>query len=293
MMAKDFVDRFRVRMGDEFRLKDFDPAGPDDLGLDKDSAKPRMEAALESLRALQERVYAEERWSVLVVLQGMDASGKDGLVEHVMSGINPQGCRVTSFKAPSSTELKHDFLWRSACALPERGMVSIFNRSHYEELLVVRVHRELLDKQMLPKRCVTEDLWSERFASVRAFETHLARSGTLVLKFFLNLSKKEQKKRFLARIDDASKNWKFGPGDIGERQHWDEYAHAYEDAIRHTATDDAPWHVVPADRKWLARLVVAETIVAALEKADPKYPAVDEATRTAMKDAEAMLESEG
>ena len=292
-MAKDFSSHFRIEKGDDFRLKDFDPAGPDEIGLDKDSAQPRLQAALERLRDLQERLYAEGRWALLVVLQGMDASGKDGIVEHVMSGVNPQGCRVTSFKAPSSTELKHNFLWRSICALPERGMVAIFNRSHYEELLVVRVHRELLDKQMLPKTCVTEDLWPGRFESIRTFETHLARNGTIVLKFFLNLSKKEQKKRFLARIDDVSKNWKFGSGDIGERQHWDEYQRAYEDAIRHTATNDAPWHVVPADRKWLARLVVAEGIVAALEKADPKYPTVDEATVAAMKDAKAKLESEG
>lgn len=291
-MAKDFLDRLRIADGSAFRLADFEPGGPDDLDLDKASAKPRMEAALDKLRDLQERLYAEGRWSVLVVLQGMDASGKDGLVEHVMSGVNPQGCRVTSFKAPSSTELKHDFLWRSACALPERGAIAIFNRSHYEEVLVVRVHREMLDKQMLPQSRVTDDLWTERFESIRAFEQHLALNGTLVLKFFLHLSRKEQKKRFLARIDDASKNWKFGAGDIGERQHWDEYIRAYEDAIRHTATPAAPWHIVPADHKWLARLVVAETIVAALERIDPRYPSVDDVTRAAMQRARAQLSEE-
>ena len=291
-MAKDFLDRLRIEDGDAFRLADFEPGGPKESNLDKAGAKPRVDAALEKLRDLQQRLYAEGRWGVLVVLQGMDASGKDGVVEHVMSGVNPQGCRVTSFKAPTSAELKHDFLWRSACALPERGTIAIFNRSHYEEVLVVRVHREMLDKQMLPKPRVTEDIWSERFESIRAFERHLALNGTLVLKFFLHLSRKEQKKRLLARIDDASKNWKFGAGDIGERQHWDEYMRAYEEAIRHTSTPDAPWHIVPADHKWLARLVVAETIVTALDAIDPRYPAVDEATRAAMQNARAQLAEE-
>jgi len=227
------------------------------------------------LAELQEVLYAQDRWSVLAVFQAMDAAGKDGAIKHVMSGVNPQGCQVHAFKAPSHEELDHDFLWRVAKALPERGRIGIFNRSHYEEVLVVRVHPEILAKQRTPKELVGKDIWDERFKSIREFERHLARNGVLVLKFFLNISKEEQRQRFLARLDEPAKRWKFEMGDVAERKLWDKYQEAYEEAIRETSRPEAPWYVVPANNKAFARLVIAEAIVEAMQDLDLKYPKVE------------------
>jgi PPK2 family polyphosphate:nucleotide phosphotransferase len=221
-------------------------------------------------------LYAQSQWAVLVVLQGMDAAGKDSVIKHVMSGVNPQGCEVHPFKAPSQLELDHDFLWRAAVVLPRRGHIGIFNRSYYEEVLVVRVHKDLLEHQGLPPKLITKDIWTERYEDINAFERHLARSGTLPLKFFLHVSKQEQQKRLLERIDDPAKQWKFNAGDIGERKLWDQYAAAYQDMIRATATEDAPWHVVPADHKWFTRLVIAAAIIERIEAINPKFPTLSE-----------------
>lgn len=292
MLKDGLVEHFRVTAGDDFRLKRFDPADTGGLDLDKDEARELLQSGVKRLRNLQERLFAEKRWSVLIVLQAIDTAGKDGTIEHVMSGVNPQGCAVTSFKAPSSLELRHDFLWRTTCALPERGEIGIFNRSYYEEVLVVRVHEELLAKQGLAPELIGKTIWRERFESIRDFEKHLARNGTVILKFFLNLSKDEQRKRFLARIDEPDKNWKFEPGDLAERRHWDDYQRFYEDAIANTATEHAPWHVVPADNKWFTRLLVAATIVDRLERLDPQFPTVDDEARKAMAKARKALLAE-
>lgn len=274
MSQSDLTKRYRIKDGSRFKLADFDP--DDQHGLDKDSAKALLTQSAERLGALQERLYAEHQWAVLIVLQGLDAAGKDGVIEHVMSGVNPQGCDVHPFKAPSQLELDHDFLWRAAVELPGRGHIGIFNRSYYEEVLVTRVHKELLDRQGLPPRLVTKDIWKERYEDINAFERHLVRNGTAILKFFLNVSKKEQQKRLLARIDDPTKQWKFNAGDIGERKLWDQYMTACEDMIRATATDQAPWYVVPADHKWLTRLVVASAIIERVEAIDPRFPTLSE-----------------
>jgi PPK2 family polyphosphate:nucleotide phosphotransferase len=274
LSQSDLTKRYRIKDGSTFKLADFDPDDQD--GLDKDSAKALLTQSAERLGALQERLYAEHQWAVLIVLQGLDAAGKDGVIEHVMSGVNPQGCDVHPFKAPSQLELDHDFLWRAAVELPRRGHIGIFNRSYYEEVLVTRVHKELLDRQGLPPRLVTKDIWKERYEDINAFERHLVRNGMAILKFFLNVSKKEQQKRLLARIDDPAKQWKFNAGDIGERKLWDQYMTAYEDMIRATATDEAPWFVVPADHKWFTRLVVASAIIERVEAIDPKFPTLSE-----------------
>jgi PPK2 family polyphosphate:nucleotide phosphotransferase len=287
--ADELIERFRVRDGDGFRLKRFDPSETCGLDIDKDDAKDLLQTGVRRLRDLQERLFAEKRWAVLVVLQAIDTAGKDGTIEHVMSGVNPQGCVVHSFKAPSPIELRHDFLWRTTRELPERGEIGIFNRSYYEEVLVVRVHDTLLQKQNLPPELVDDDLWRDRFESIRDFEKHLARNGTVVLKFFLNLSKDEQCRRLLARIDQTDKNWKFDPNDLVEREHWDDYQSAYEDMIAATATKNAPWHVVPADNKWFTRLVVAATIVDHLQRLDPHFPDVDKDQRKAMAKARTRL----
>ncbi|WP_274628152.1 polyphosphate kinase 2 family protein [Arvimicrobium flavum] len=292
MLSGDVVKRFRISDGDDFRLSDIDPGDTLGLDLEKDEAKELLAAGTKRLADLQERLYAESRWSLLIILQAMDAAGKDSAIEHVMSGVNPQGCAVTSFKAPSTTELKHDFLWRATLPLPGRGQIGIFNRSYYEEVLVVRVHRDLLDKQGLPDKLVGDDLWRDRFDSIRDFERHLARNGTAILKFFLHVSRDEQRKRFLERIDEPDKRWKFALGDVAERQLWPKYMDAYEDAIRNTATKHAPWHVVPADNKWFTRLVVAATIVEKLEEIDPNYPKVDSAALSAMVEAREKLVAE-
>jgi PPK2 family polyphosphate:nucleotide phosphotransferase len=286
---EDLVERFRVFDGDGFKLKRFDPAETCGLDLDKSEAKDLLATGTKRLRDMQERLYAEKQWAVLIVLQAIDTAGKDGTIEHVMSGVNPQGCLVHSFKAPSLGELRHDFLWRTTCKLPERGEIGIFNRSYYEEVLVVRVHEEMLAKQNLPPGLVDDDLWQDRFESIRDFEKHLVRNGTVILKFFLNLSKDEQKRRLLARIDETDKNWKFDPNDLVEREHWGDYQSAYENAIAATASKAAPWHVVPADNKWFTRLVVAATIAERLEELDPKFPAVDDEQRRAMVKAKRQL----
>src|SRR4051794_511038 len=268
------LHRFRIDKPDKFRLGDYDPADTCGLDLEKAEAKAMLASGVERLAALQEKLYAQNRWAVLTIFQAMDAAGKDSAIKHVMSGVNPQGCQVHAFKAPSAEELDHDFLWRIAKALPERGRIGIFNRSHYEEVLVVRVHPEMLERQRLPKAVIGDDIWKERFKSIRGFERHLARNGVLILKFFLHISKEEQRKRFLARLDEPAKRWKFEMGDIAERKLWDKYMHAYEEAIRHTSREAAPWYVVPADNKWFARLVIAEAMVQAIEELSLEFPKV-------------------
>jgi PPK2 family polyphosphate:nucleotide phosphotransferase len=284
---------FRVERGKGFALADFDPG--DTLHLDS-ADKPRAQEGLKKgvqyLAALQDKLYAQDRWSVLLVFQAMDAAGKDGAIKHVLSGVNPQGCQVTSFKAPSAEELDHDFLWRCARALPERGRIGIFNRSYYEEVLVVRVHEALLAAQKLPPALVTKKIWKQRFEDIRSHERYLARNGTLVIKFFLHVSKGEQKQRFLERLDDPDKNWKFELGDVRERAHWGAYQDAYQDMIRNTAAAHAPWYVVPADNKWFTRLVVAAAIIEGLHSLDLAYPSVDDARRAALAAARAELTSE-
>jgi len=286
------IERFRIQDGRKFRLADIDPRDTLDLDIDKDEAKVLLEMGVKRLRDLQERLYAEARWSLLIILQAMDAAGKDGVIEHVMSGVNPQGCSITAFKAPSLVDLKHDFLWRTTCALPERGRIGIFNRSYYEEVLVVRVHADFLDRQNLPESLVAEDLWDWRFDSIRDFERHLTRNGTAVLKFFLYVSKEEQRKRLIERIEEPEKRWKFAAGDLAERAYWDNYMSAFEEAIRSTATKNAPWYVVPADNKWFTRLVVAAAIVGRLEELDPRFPDVDKVALAAMERARRALISE-
>ena len=268
-----FVRPFLIDDPKDFRLKHYDT--DEKGGLDKEQAAKILDANRDRMSELQERLYAQDRWSVLLIFQGMDAAGKDSAVEHVMRGINPQGCKVHSFKVPTSKELDHDFLWRTTIALPPRGEIGIFNRSYYEELTVVRVHPEILGKQRIPSKLVTKDIWRERFEDISAFERYLSRNGTLILKFFLHVSKEEQRERFLDRLEEPAKWWKFSMGDIAERALWDKYQAAYQDAIRHTSTPFAPWHVVPADHKWFARVVISSTIVQALEKLDPKFPKVD------------------
>jgi PPK2 family polyphosphate:nucleotide phosphotransferase len=283
---------FRIDTGRGFRLKDFNPGDTLHLGReDKPKTQAGLARGVEILSALQDRLYAQDRWSVLLIFQAMDAAGKDSAIKHVLSGINPQGCQVTSFKAPSSEELDHDYMWRCAKALPERGRIGIFNRSYYEEVLIVRVHPELLAGQRLPSRVVTRKIWQQRHEDIRNFEQYLARNGTLVLKFFLNVSKAEQKKRFLERLDNPDKNWKFSVDDVAERQHWDGYMEAYQDMIRHTATPEAPWFVVPADNKWFTRAVVAACVIEAMGSLDLYYPRVDPGKREELAAARAALTS--
>jgi PPK2 family polyphosphate:nucleotide phosphotransferase len=275
MKLEKLIRQFRIDDPDHFRLASFDPGDTGGLDLDKDEAKSVLAGDLDRLSELQERLYADDRWSLLIVLQAMDAAGKDGVIKHVMTGLNPQGCLVHSFKAPSPSELEHDFLWRAAQYLPARGDIGIFNRSQYEEVLVVRVHPELLERQRIPKELLGKDIWKERFKSIRAFERHLVRNGTVVLKFFLHVSKEEQRHRFLARLEQPAKRWKFSMGDVAERKLWDKYMAAYEDMVRATSRPHAPWYVVPANNKPFARLVVAKAMIEALEKLDLKFPKVD------------------
>ena len=276
--AHDLAKPFRVANGERFRMKDVDPG--DTLGF-KSEAQPRAKEALASgvqtLAELQDRLYAQDKWAVLLIFQAMDAAGKDGTIKHVMSGVNPQGCQVYSFKSPSAEDLDHDYLWRCMKCLPNRGHIGIFNRSYYEEALVVRVHPEFLAKQKIPPRLVTKRIWKERFQDIRSFERYLGRNGLVVAKFFPHVSKKEQKRRFLERAEEPKKNWKFSGSDMAERDHWDEYLDAYEDMIRNTATKDSPWYVVPADNKWFTRVVVAAAVVDTLDSLDLAYPKVDDA----------------
>jgi PPK2 family polyphosphate:nucleotide phosphotransferase len=292
MKLEKLIRRFRVDDPDHFRLAPVDPGDTGDLDLDKDEAKAELAGDLDRLADLQERLYADNRWSLLIVLQAMDAAGKDGVIKHVMTGLNPQGCVVHSFKAPSPDELDHDFLWRAAQYLPPRGDIGIFNRSHYEEVLVVRVHPEMLERQRIPKELIGKDIWKERHKSIRAFERHLARSGTIILKFFLHVSKEEQRHRFLARLEEPAKRWKFSMGDVAERKLWHKYMTAYEDMIRATSRPNAPWYVVPANNKPFARLVVAKAMIEALEKLDLKFPKVDPAALKEMEKVRKALLAE-
>jgi PPK2 family polyphosphate:nucleotide phosphotransferase len=294
--AARFVDPYRVTDGSKFRLKDVDPG--DTHGIeseDQQTAREWLQRGIERLAELQDMLYAQDRWSVLLVFQAMDAAGKDGTIKHVMSGVNPQGVQVYSFKAPSDEELDHDFLWRCTRNLPERGRIGIFNRSYYEEVLVVRVHPEILDRAKLPPELVTKRIWEERYQDIRGFERYLARQGTVILKFFLHVSKAEQKRRFLARLERPEKNWKFSPSDAKERGFWRDYQKAYEDAIRATAAPHAPWYVVPADHKWFTRLAVAAAVVEALEALRLHYPVVDATKRKALAAArrELLRENKG
>ncbi|HOU20841.1 MAG: polyphosphate kinase 2 family protein [Kiritimatiellae bacterium] len=292
-IAGRLSDPFRFENGKKFRLNKINPG--DTLWLkseDKGKAQEGLQVGIEALAELQDKLYAQDQWAVLLMFQAMDAAGKDGAIKHVMSGVNPQGCQVFSFKTPSAEELDHDFLWRCLKCLPERGRIGIFNRSYYEETLVVRVHQELLARQKLPPKLVTKRIWQERFEDIRAVERYLSRNGVLILKFFLHVSKKEQKKRFLERIENPDKNWKFSAGDVAEREHWDDYMAAYEDMIRHTATPEAPWYVVPADNKWFTRIVVAAAVVKALENLDLAYPAVNEAKLEELAAAKRQLEGQ-
>jgi PPK2 family polyphosphate:nucleotide phosphotransferase len=286
------INPYRITSGRRFRLKDHDP---DDTGdfTSKDEAKERLARGLDLLRDQQEKLYAQGTWALLLIFQAMDAAGKDSTIKHVMRGLNPQGCQVSSFKAPSAEELAHDFLWRTTLRLPARGQIGVFNRSYYEEVLVVRVHPEVLGAERLPPAVMSTHIWRERFEDIACFERHLARNGVVVLKFFLNVSKEEQRRRFLERLDTPSKSWKFSVGDVREREHWPEYMAAYEDMIRHTAAPDAPWFVVPADHKWFTRLVVAEAIGGAMKRLDLHFPKVDRAQKKTLEAARAELIRQG
>ena len=264
---------FRIEHGKHFRLKDHDPAHTAGVHS-KAQAEKLLEEGVLKLADLQDKLYAQDNWALLLVIQAMDAAGKDGVIKHVMSGINPQGCQVYSFKAPSAEELDHDYMWRTMMRMPERGRIGIFNRSYYEEVLVVRVHPQLLEAERIPPSLITKNVWEDRFEDICAFERYLTRNGVVVRKFFLNVSKKEQKRRFLARLDEPEKNWKFSAADIKERACWDDYMNAFEDMIRHTATPDAPWYVIPADNKWFTRIAVAEAVVETLEGLKLSYPKV-------------------
>lgn len=284
---------YRVTDGKEFRLKDFDPGDTGPLGAeDKPRAKEALQTGTEALAGLQDMLYAQDRWSVLLIFQAMDAAGKDGAIKHVMSGINPQGCQVASFKAPSAEELDHDYMWRCTKHMPERGRIGIFNRSYYEEVLVVRVHEDFLQKQKLPPELITKDIWDDRYRDIRSYERYLNNNGTIVRKFFLHVSRKEQKKRFMERIETPEKNWKFSASDAKERGHWKEYMEAYEEMIRHTATDRSPWYVVPADNKWFTRVVVAATVIDALGSLDLEYPKVGKEQLDELAAAKAVLMGE-
>jgi len=290
---KRLIAPYRVTKGRGFRLADVDPADTHRLGTeDKGDARIWLSEGVRWLAQDQDLLYAQDRWSVLLVFQAMDAAGKDGTIKHVMSGVNPQGCQVFSFKQPSAEDLDHDFMWRYSQRLPERGRIGIFNRSYYEEVLVVRVHEAILGGQKLPAGVVTKKIWKERLRDIASFEDYLARQGTVILKFFLHLSRREQKKRFMERLDQPERNWKFSRSDVHERQFWDRYMEAYEDAIRATASAHAPWFIVPADNKWFTRLVVAAAIVDALERLDLTYPKVDDAKLKALAAARKALAAE-
>src|SRR6266705_3881992 len=281
------AEPYRITEAERFRLKDFDPADTGKLHS-KEAATEMHDDGVKLLSRMQEKLYAQDRWSLLIVMQAMDAAGKDGAIKHVMSGVNPQGCDVHSFKAPSPEELDHDYLWRAHKAVPERGKIGIFNRSYYEEVLVVRVHEHLLGAQKIPESLITKNIWEARFEDIRRFERYLTRNGVIVVKFFLHLSRKEQKKRFLERLDDSKKNWKFSMADVNERGFWKDYQEAYEEMIQNTATKHAPWFVVPADNKWFTRLIVASAIIQALDELHLSFPEVDKAKR---KELEAVRHS--
>jgi PPK2 family polyphosphate:nucleotide phosphotransferase len=287
----DLAKAFRVTNGKQFRLKDWDPG--DTRGFkSREKAQEALTQGIARLREDQDKLYAQDRWALLLIFQAMDAAGKDSTIKHVMSGVNPQGCQVSSFKAPSAEELDHDFMWRTTRRLPERGQIGIFNRSYYEEVLVVRVHPELLAKQRLPEKLVTKNIWKERYEDMNAFERYLTRNGTVIRKFFLHVSKEEQKQQFLERLTEPEKNWKFSLQDVKEREHWDAYMQAYEDMIRSTSTEAAPWYVVPADHKWFTRVVVAEVIADTLESLNLTYPKVDAEKKKELEAARTLLKAE-
>ena len=286
------ISDFRVIPGTTVKLKEHDPAEHGDF-KDKEAAKEKLEADIGKLAELQDIFYAADSYSLLLIFQAMDAAGKDGVIKHVMSGVNPQGCQVASFKSPSARELDHDYLWRCNLFLPERGRIGIFNRSYYEEVLVVRVHPEYLAAQKLPEELQGGKIWKRRFREINNFERYLTDNGTRILKFFLNLSKDEQKKRFMKRIETPAKNWKLSPSDVKERGHWDEYMEAYEDMLTETSTDWAPWHIIPADHKWFSRVAIADTIVREMQSLGLKYPELDEKGRAGLEEARKMLEAEG
>ena len=291
--ARELSRPYRISNGGKFRLKDIDPGDSGDL---KDEHKPQaqedLEIGVQALATLQDMLYAQDKWAVLLIFQAMDAAGKDSAIKHVMSGVNPQGVQVAAFKAPSSEELDHDFLWRCQKHLPERGRIGIFNRSYYEETLIVRVNPEILAKQKLPPKLMGKDIWKQRFQDIRGFERYLSRNGVLVRKFFLHVSREEQKKRFLERLDEPEKHWKFSAADVGVRQRWDDYMDAYEDTIQNTATPESPWYVVPADKKWFTRIVVAGAVIDALDSLDLHYPKVGPAQLTELQAARKVLMSE-
>lgn len=291
MKTGKLADTFRVDDGKHFRLKNFDP-GDTGHWKSKEHAEETLLERVARTAELQDKLYAQDSWALLLIFQAMDAAGKDGAIKHVMSGVNPQGCEVNAFKAPSADELQHDFLWRTTRVLPERGHIGIFNRSYYEEVLVVRVHPKILEGQKIPSSLVGKKIWDERFEDICSFEKHMARSGTVIRKFFLNVSKKEQKKRFLKRLEEPEKNWKFSPSDVRERECWDDYHEAYEEMIRNTARKHAPWYVVPADNKWFTRLVISTVIVDALESLKLDYPKVDPAKKKDLEGAKKQLEKE-
>jgi PPK2 family polyphosphate:nucleotide phosphotransferase len=281
---------YRIEHGKNFRLRDFDPADTGKVDS-KEHAVELLEKGVSRMEELQNRLYAQDSWALLLIFQAMDAAGKDGAIKHVMSGVNPQGCQVYSFKVPSAEELDHDYLWRTMQRVPERGRIGIFNRSYYEEVLVVKVHSQALKNERIPASLLGKNVWQERYDDIHAYERYLSRNGVVIRKFFLNVSQKEQKKRFLERLDDPKKNWKFSAADIHEREYWDDYMKAYEEMVRQTSSKHAPWYVVPADNKWFTRLVVAATIVETLESLNLSYPKVSAAARKQLQTARAELEA--
>jgi PPK2 family polyphosphate:nucleotide phosphotransferase len=291
MNREKFVKPFRVEHGKHFRLKDYDPGETRGLKSNEDAVE-LLHSGIRQMAELQNKLYAQDRWALLVMFQAMDAAGKDSAIKHVMSGVNPQGCQVYSFKQPSAEELDHDYLWRASKVLPRRGQIGIYNRSYYEEVLVVRVHDEMLKNERLPTPLVTKHIWKQRFEDISRFERYLTRNGIVIRKFFLNVSKEEQKRRFMERLKEPEKNWKLSPTDVRERERWDDYMSAYEDMIAHTATEHCPWHVVPADNKWFTRVVVAEVIVDTLEQLKLSYPKPDAAQTKELKAALAQLQRE-
>jgi PPK2 family polyphosphate:nucleotide phosphotransferase len=291
--SKKFLKKFRVSSGKEFKLKNYPTSGDFDLGkVEKQASERVLQMGVEALAKMQDKLYAQDKWSLLVIFQAMDAAGKDGAIKHVMSGINPQGCQVTSFKAPSEEELDHDYLWRCMKNLPERGRIGIFNRSYYEEVLVVRVHEAFLMGQKLPEKLITENIWDDRLTDIKNFERYLNNNGILVVKIFLNVSKKEQKRRFLERIERPEKNWKFSNSDLGERKFWKQYMDCYEDLIRKTSTEKSPWYVVPADNKRFSRIVIASAILHALDSMKLAYPQVSESKRADLQSIKQQLIAE-
>lgn len=288
-MSVKLARAYRVDHGKKFRLRDFDPADTQGL-FDKDDAAKLMQRHILEMAELQDKLYAQDQWALLLIFQAMDAAGKDGVIKHVFSGVNPQGCEVTSFKQPSAEELNHDFLWRATRRLPDRGRIGIFNRSYYEEVLVVRVHREFLVKQRLPSHLLTKNIWKERFEDIRNLESYLTRNGIVVRKFFLHVSKEQQRQRFLKRLEEPEKNWKFSDADVRERECWKDYMAAYEDMIRHTATPDSPWYVIPADHKWFMHAAVSSAIIETLQELKLAYPTVDRIRRKQLEAARTGLE---